>query len=427
MRRSSASCVGADSCFGSKLFIQTACHSWLGGIRTTGEFTCTFTFSYSFRQGMTRMWTLLLGVTLGHLAFCRSEQLQVNSRSCSFAGVFIVEGEARHSLTFIKAHNVCKQLETTMANPQQIKQAFEKEMETCRNGWISNMSFAILRHTPHENCAMNMTGLIIYPHDDLSENLDAYCYDETAGPEINCDKMFKRNEQAESESTPSESELSVGVTEATPPPMREETTEQPTVESTSLGWDNNHNVLITFPVGDFDQTTGSGLQPPHSEEETLSTQVTASETDVTQPLPHDKQGDVKMKPENEHPTTAPTQQPSHGNKRMNEVMPESNQREGSDSSNWLVIIGVLAAVAAILFVCVAVAKRKSWCGKKQTLMITSKENEGNGAAGAVASSSHVQEREQEMVTLMNKEKIQENGNNEEFTVITLEETPDKEA
>lgn len=68
----------------------------------------------------------------------------------------------------------------------------------------------------------------------------------------------------------------------------------------------------------------------------------------------------------------------------------------------------------------------SWCGKQQTLMITSKDSgEGNGAA-ASASSSHAQEREQEMVTLMNKEKIQENGNTEEFTVITLEESPDKE-
>lgn len=56
-------------------------------------------------------------------------------------------------------------------------------------------------------------------------------------------------------------------------------------------------------------------------------------------------------------------------------------------------------------------------------MITSKDGgEGNGAT---ASSSQAQEREQEMVTLMNKEKIQENGNTEEFTVIKLEETAEK--
>lgn len=68
----------------------------------------------------------------------------------------------------------------------------------------------------------------------------------------------------------------------------------------------------------------------------------------------------------------------------------------------------------------------SLCGRKQTLHITAKENsDGNGVAAA-AGSSHNPEREQEMVTLMNKEPIQENGNTEEFTVITLEESPDKD-
>lgn len=61
------------------------------------------------------------------------------------------------------------------------------------------------------------------------------------------------------------------------------------------------------------------------------------------------------------------------------------------------------------------------------MIITSKDGggEGNGAT-ALASSSQATEREQEMVKLMNKEKIQENGNTEEFTVITLEESPDKD-
>lgn len=69
--------------------------------------------------------------------------------------------------------------------------------------------------------------------------------------------------------------------------------------------------------------------------------------------------------------------------------------------------------------------RHRGCGRSKTLNINSKGiSEGNGAAPSVASSK-AQEREQEMVTLMNKEKIQENGNTEEFTVITLEESPEK--
>lgn len=53
-------------------------------------------------------------------------------------------------------------------------------------------------------------------------------------------------------------------------------------------------------------------------------------------------------------------------------------------------------------------------------MITKDTGEGNGAAAASSSQN------QEMVTLMSKEKVQENGNTEEFTVITLEEPSDKD-
>lgn len=66
-----------------------------------------------------------------------------------------------------------------------------------------------------------------------------------------------------------------------------------------------------------------------------------------------------------------------------------------------------------------------WCGKHQTLMITKDGGEGNGAAAGAGAGSRAEEREQEMVTLMHKENIQENGKKEEFTVIALEESPEK--
>lgn len=47
-----------------------------------------------------------------------------------------------------------------------------------RYGWTSNMSTAILRHSPHENCAQNLTGLITSSSALAEDTFDAYCYDD---------------------------------------------------------------------------------------------------------------------------------------------------------------------------------------------------------------------------------------------------------
>ncbi|KAI9523618.1 hypothetical protein NQZ68_026560 [Dissostichus eleginoides] len=376
------------------------------------------------------MWTLLLGVTFGLLASSRSNQLQVNSRSCSFAQVFLAEGESRHTLTFDLAQKVCEQLQSILATQEQVQQAFDNSMQTCRNGWTSNISIAILRQKSHENCANKTTGLIINTHVNTNDSYDAYCYDETVGPEKDCTKQFVIKATPEPQESTKE-----GLEETTPKPENASGSEggDPTAAPWEDALTEGSETTLSDSTTSLEETE-TATEGPTVEEFYLGSGVMPSEEGKNTPTAPVGEPKYTQAPTEEGhdgedaKTESPLEQPNlNGKGRV--LVPtgsEQDEEQGGGSSNWLVILVVLVAVAAILLVCVAVVKRKSWCGQQQTLMITSKDGgEGNGAA-ASASSSHAQEREQEMVTLMNKEKITENGNTEEFTVIKLEESPDKE-
>ncbi|XP_065103653.1 uncharacterized protein [Paramisgurnus dabryanus] len=120
------------------------------------------------------MCMIFLGIVFGLLSLSSSDNLTVTSRSCSYMGVFHVEGRARYNLTYEDAKRLCEHLSATIAPKDQLERAYNAGLQTCRYGWISNSQPVILRHRPYKFCAGHQTGIVTWEN---TRRADAFCYD----------------------------------------------------------------------------------------------------------------------------------------------------------------------------------------------------------------------------------------------------------
>ncbi|XP_041790075.1 uncharacterized protein LOC121604577 [Chelmon rostratus] len=96
------------------------------------------------------------------------------------------------------------------------------------------------------------------------------------------------------------------------------------------------------------------------------------------------------------------------------VMLASPQNNTAHSTpGWIIIVGFIVGVAALVMLCVAIATRDKWNGPKHVSQLETKTNPSN------------QQMELEMETFLHKDKPKENGKAAEYTVIPLDELPEK--
>ncbi|KAM9366376.1 uncharacterized protein cd44a [Symphorus nematophorus] len=84
---------------------------------------------------------------------------------------------------------------------------------------------------------------------------------------------------------------------------------------------------------------------------------------------------------------------------------------GHSTPGWIIIVGFIVGVAALVMLCLAIATRDKWNGPRE-------------ASQAKANPSN-QQRELEMETFLHKDNPRENGKAAEYTVIPLDELPEK--
>ncbi|XP_076143951.1 uncharacterized protein cd44a [Alosa pseudoharengus] len=180
----------------------------------------------------------------------------------------------------------------------------------------------------------------------------------------------------------------------------------------------------TFTTSESEDTNAEGN--PDSKEDSTTVVSPDDEPETTTETPADPDVDLKEEIPNENNISygLPSPRGRMGPKDIESfTAPNPAAQEEGGTPAWLIIFSFVMSVGVLLCVFAAVATRESWYGPLRQKVRGKDSSEETEKKAAVSLSA---DQQQEMVTLMNRGPVQTNGRAEEFTVIALEEPPEKE-